>query len=264
LSVLNFPEHLEPREVGQVTLRLDTKGKRGLVTQDALVDLGEQEISLTMEGLVEAVWLDKEIVDFGFVVRDENSCSAKGIYILYAGLEDAAISSITCDNPDLELVLEEAEVDEETSQKGIDTLGYLDVGLKPVDTVAKGRKAGEILIALENADVRELQLHYEYYDAGSIQAVPAAIVFGTLQEGETRVEKILLKDEGVEHELAASCDAESLKASIVAGTDASELVVGYTNDGSASGFVSGDITVQSDTSVLLKIPYSAFLMSAAG
>jgi hypothetical protein len=217
LSLTELPKSIAPGAKIRVVCSMDTAGRHGRFNQSAYIktDHPTKEIlRLTMTGVIQAVWPDRNEVDFGTVAN--KSEPIREAVIFSSGYPSARIDGIKVRDPEvISVQVLPAVAHEKDRDQEIGALGRLVITWK-----GRGDKPGafrtEIAIQTNVEDFREVRLAITAHIAGVSGLVPSKLLFGAINPTErmTRSFTVTLKDKSKWREYVLKPEHRFIEATI--------------------------------------------------
>jgi hypothetical protein len=179
------PKSIGAGQTGVVSLRLDTKGKRGRCSQKATMITNDPDMSLlvlTCHGMVRGIWTQPDYVSFGNIMWGAHPTT--DFFVLSAGFPDAKIKGIESSCNAFDITVGPASGDQRIKAKDITTLARIEMKWRD-NTRSIGQFSSTITVHTDVGRYPIIKVPASAYLFGSFEPRPQKIFFGRVLGSQT-------------------------------------------------------------------------------
>jgi uncharacterized protein DUF1573 len=184
LALLSMPKKIEPGDTGVLEVAIDTTGRRGLLSQEAIYwDAKPMECLVTLEvtATVRSYWANPEVISFGDRMATDQV--TKELSVTAAGYPTARVLSVSTDAEWITLTKKELTAGPDSQAHGIHAIAWYDVVWNG-SAASPGGLSSKIVVEIETDAVQTLEVPVTGFLSGNVDITPGRLVFGLVGKTE--------------------------------------------------------------------------------
>lgn len=184
LSIKSMPKKIEPGETGVFEITLNTTGRRGLQTLQAIFWDAEPMkclVKLNATAMIRSCWTTPETISLGNLVASDSV--KKDLFVDTAGYPDAKVLSISTDAKWITLKKKKVGTSPQLQADGIKAIDCYEVEWNGKD-VPPGKLSAKITVRIKTDKEQTLDVPVTGYLSGDAVITPVQLVFGSIAKAE--------------------------------------------------------------------------------